>query len=142
MREASRSAPRCSSPRAVLLYVSNRHEDHPLANFAQQIAGKARTDSIFAARSQGVKRYEKTSYRSRLDGLEIPASDFTPLVPRGPRAHAAMVWVHDGVHGNWDQHYLLFIIEAVQRGYVLVAPGYRGSTGYGAELYNAIDYGR
>jgi dipeptidyl aminopeptidase/acylaminoacyl peptidase len=52
-----------------------------------------------------------------------------------------MVWVHGGVHGNWDQNYLPFIIEAVQRGYVIVAPEYRGSTGYGAELYNAIDYG-
>ena len=84
----------------MLLYLSNRHEDHPQANFAQQIAGKARTDSIFAARSQGVKRYEKTSYRSRLDGLEILASVFSPLVPHGPRAHAATVWVHGCVHGN------------------------------------------
>jgi dipeptidyl aminopeptidase/acylaminoacyl peptidase len=52
-----------------------------------------------------------------------------------------MVWVHGGVHGNWDQNYLPFIKEAVAKGYVIVAPEYRGSTGYGPELYNAIDYG-
>jgi dipeptidyl aminopeptidase/acylaminoacyl peptidase len=52
-----------------------------------------------------------------------------------------MVWVHGGVHGNWTESYLPFVIEAVQRGYVIIAPEYRGSTGYGPELYNAIDYG-
>jgi dipeptidyl aminopeptidase/acylaminoacyl peptidase len=52
-----------------------------------------------------------------------------------------MVWVHGGVHGNWDQNYLPFIIEAVQRGYVIIAPEYRGSTGYGEAFHRAIDYG-
>ena len=40
------------SARARQLYVSNRPDDHPLANYEQQMAGKARTDSIFAARAQ------------------------------------------------------------------------------------------
>lgn len=127
--------------RAERLYVSDRPEDHPVASYETHIANKARTDSIFEARSRGVMRYEKISYRSNVDGLEIPAYVFSPLEPRGPKAHAAMVWVHGGVHGNWDQNYLPFIIEAVQRGYVIVAPEYRGSTGYGAEFHNAIDYG-
>ncbi len=129
------------SARAAQLYVSNRPEDHPVANYEQHIAAKARTDSIFAARSAGVMRYEKIRYRSSADGLEIPAYVFSPLDPKGPTGHAAMVWVHGGVHGNWDQNYLPFIIEAVQRGYVIVAPEYRGSTGYGREFHNAIDYG-
>lgn len=129
------------STRAALLYVSDRHEDHPVDSFARQITAKARTDSIFAARSVGVMRYEKTTYRSSVDGMTIPVYVFAPLSSRGARAHAAMVWVHGGVHGNWDQNYLPFIIEAVQRGYVIVAPEYRGSTGYGAEHHNAIDYG-
>ncbi|MBX3134499.1 MAG: S9 family peptidase [Gemmatimonadaceae bacterium] len=128
------------SARARQLYVSNRPEDHPVANYAQHIAAKARTDSIFAARSAGVMRYEKITYRSQVDGLEIPAYVFSPLTTR-PRGHAAMVWVHGGVHGNWDQNYLPFIIEAVQRGYVILAPEYRGSTGYGEAHHNAIDYG-
>lgn len=129
------------SARAAQLYVSNRHEDHPQANFAAQIAAKARTDSIFEARSKGVMDYRKTSYKSRVDGMEIPVYVYAPLQKRGDRAHAALVWVHGGVHGNWDQNYLPFIKEAVAKGYVVVAPEYRGSTGYGPELYNAIDYG-
>jgi dipeptidyl aminopeptidase/acylaminoacyl peptidase len=129
------------SARAAMLYVSNRHEDHPQADFAAQIASKARTDSIFEARSKGVMSYRKTRYKSPVDGMEIPAYVFAPLTTRGARAHAAMVWVHGGVHGSWDQNYLPFIKEAVAKGYVIVAPEYRGSTGYGAAHYNAIDYG-
>lgn len=128
------------SARARQLYVSNRPEDHPVSNYAEAIADKARTDSIFAARSRGVMRYEKITYRSEIDGMEIPAYVFSPLNPRA-KGHAAMVWVHGGVHGNWDQNYLPFIIEAVQRGYVILAPEYRGSTGYGEAHHRAIDYG-
>ncbi|HEY0994762.1 MAG TPA: alpha/beta fold hydrolase [Gemmatimonadaceae bacterium] len=139
-RAARRAVP-MDSARAALLYVSDRPEDHPQADFAAQLAAKARTDSIFAARSAGVMAYRKTTYASAIDGMTIPVYVFAPLQPRGDRAHAALVWVHGGVHGNWDQNYLPFIREAVQRGYVVIAPEYRGSTGYGAAHYNAIDYG-
>lgn len=126
--------------RAESLFVSNRPEDHPQGDFARQLAQKRVTDSIFASRSAGVMEYRKIRYRS-LDGLEVPAYLFAPLARREPRGHAAMVWVHGGVHGDWDQMYWPFVREAVQRGYVIIAPDYRGSTGYGAEYYNAIDYG-
>ena len=129
------------SARAAALYVSNRPEDHPWSNWEGAIEGKKRTDSIFAARSVGKMQYSKIKYKSNVDGLEIPAYVFSPLTPRGNAAHAAMVWVHGGVHGNWDQNYLPFIIEAVERGYVIIAPEYRGSTGYGREFHEAIDYG-
>jgi dipeptidyl aminopeptidase/acylaminoacyl peptidase len=139
------SRPRQNVPmdpeRMERLYVSDRHEDHPVANYDQHVRNKARTDSIFAARSAGVMRFEKVSYPSAADGLAIPAYVFSPLGSRGTGRHAAMVWVHGGVHGNWDQNYLPFIIEAVQRGYVIVAPEYRGSTGYGEAFHRAIDYG-
>jgi dipeptidyl aminopeptidase/acylaminoacyl peptidase len=126
------------SARAALLYVSDRPEDHPQADFERQRAAKARVDSIYAARTRGVARYRKTTYRSPADGLEVPAYVFTPLAGR---AHPALVWVHGGVHGSWDEQYLPFVLEAVRRGYVVVAPDYRGSTGYGPAHYNAIDYG-
>lgn len=129
------------SARAAMLYVSNRPDDHPQGNFERQIENKRITDSIFTARSNGVMRFRKVTYRSSADSLTIPAYVFEPLQLRGPRQHAAMVWVHGGVHGDMNQMYLPFIIEAVQRGYVIIAPDYRGSVGHGAALYNAIDYG-
>jgi dipeptidyl aminopeptidase/acylaminoacyl peptidase len=129
------------SARARLLYVSNRPADLPQGNYEQQLVQKRRTDSIFAARSAGVMEFRKVTYRSRVDGKTIPAYLFAPLQKRGTGGHAAMVWVHGGVHSDMQETYLPFIREAVQRGYVIVTPDYRGSTGHGKELYEAIDYG-
>ncbi|HSG48233.1 MAG TPA: alpha/beta fold hydrolase, partial [Longimicrobiales bacterium] len=129
------------SARAAELYVSNRWEDHPIADYEAHIAGKARTDSIFEAVTAGVVDYRKVTYRSRVGDMDIPAYVFQPLDKRGVRGHAAMIWVHGGVHGNWTANYWPFVREAVERGYVVIAPEYRGSTGYGPEHHNAIDYG-
>jgi dipeptidyl aminopeptidase/acylaminoacyl peptidase len=129
------------SARARTLYVSNRPDDHPIADFEQQIRRKARTDSIYRAHARGNYDFQKVTYRSRADGMQIPAYVFQPLQRRGARGHAAMIWVHGGVHGDWGTGMMPFVKEAVQRGYVIIAPDYRGSTGYGAAHYFAIDYG-
>ncbi|MEJ7810828.1 MAG: prolyl oligopeptidase family serine peptidase [Gemmatimonadaceae bacterium] len=136
-----RQVVKIDSARAAQLYVSNRPEDHPQADFARQMTAKAATDSILAARSRGQMEFRKVTYKSTVDGLEIPAYLFAPIEKRGARGHAAMIWVHGGVHGDMDQMYLPFIKEAVERGYVIITPDYRGSTGHGPALYNAIDYG-
>jgi dipeptidyl aminopeptidase/acylaminoacyl peptidase len=149
-QESSAPASRPSRPtrpvvmdtaRARTLYVSNRSDDHPIADFDAQIRAKARTDSLYAAHARGNYDFQKVKYRSRADGMEIPAYLFQPLQRRGPRGHAAMVWVHGGVHGDWTAGMMPFVKEAVQRGYVIIAPDYRGSTGHGAKHYFAIDYG-
>ena len=127
--------------RARQLYVSNKPEDLPKADFDRSIAGKKVTDSIYAARFRGTVDFQKITYKSSADGMEIPAYLFAPMNKRGPRGHAAMVWVHGGVHGNWDQSMLPFVREAVERGYVIITPDYRGSTGHGDTHHMAIDYG-
>jgi dipeptidyl aminopeptidase/acylaminoacyl peptidase len=136
-----RRSVRIDTARAAQLYVSNRHEDHPRPDFERQIQQKARTDSIYRARSRGVMDFQKITYKSAVDGMTIPAYLFQPLNKRGVKGHAAMVWVHGGVHGDWGTIYFPFVKEAIDRGYVVIAPEYRGSTGYGAEHYLAIDYG-
>jgi dipeptidyl aminopeptidase/acylaminoacyl peptidase len=132
---------RMDSTRAAQLYVSNRSEDHPQRDHARDILAKARTDSLYRARSRGVMDFQKMSYRSSVDGMTIPAYLFQPLAKRSARGHAAMVWVHGGVHGDWSAIMFPFVREAVERGYVVIAPEYRGSTGYGPVHFNAIDYG-
>jgi len=84
---------------------------------------------------------EKTTFRSLVGDLNIPVYIFQPLELRKAQGHAALVWVHENLHGDLYAHYFPFIREAVDRDYVVVAPEYRGSTGYGKEFYNAIDYG-
>jgi dipeptidyl aminopeptidase/acylaminoacyl peptidase len=129
------------SARARALYVSNRWEDHPIDDYEEDIEGKARTDSIYRAVTDGVVDFQKVTYRSRIGDMDIPAYVYQPLEKRGARGHAAMIWVHGGVHGNWGATMWPFVREAVERGYVIIAPEYRGSTGYGEEHHRAIDYG-
>jgi dipeptidyl aminopeptidase/acylaminoacyl peptidase len=128
--------------RSAELYVSNRPEDHdPGRDYARDVALKAQIDSIYRAASRGSFDFRKVTYRSSADGMEIPAYIFQPLNLRGAGGHAALIWVHGGVHGNWSAGMLPFVREAMERGYVVIAPEYRGSTGYGRDHHNAIDYG-
>ena len=128
--------------RARALYVSNRPEDHSRGHdFEADVRSKAEIDRRYAEASRGVMDFRKVTYRSSVGDLDIPAYVFQPLARRGARGHAAMVWVHGGVHGNWGLTMFPFVREAVERGYVIVCPEYRGSTGYGERHHNAIDYG-
>src|SRR5574344_857174 len=52
-----------------------------------------------------------------------------------------LVFPHGGIHGSLGSSYNQIIREMLVQGYVVVAPDYRGSTGYGKEFYEAIDYG-
>ena len=128
--------------RARQLYVSNDHADHGRnVNFEAQVQAKAEIDRRYAEVTKGVVDYQKISYRSSVGDLDIPAYLFQPLKKRGAKGHAALVWVHGGVHGNWSITMWPFVREAVERGYVVICPEYRGSTGYGEKHYMEIDYG-
>jgi dipeptidyl aminopeptidase/acylaminoacyl peptidase len=128
--------------RARQLYVSNKHEDHSRPDFKRQIDEKAKEDARYPALCKGVMDCTKVTYRSSVGDMDIPAYLFQPLDKRGAKGHAAMIWVHGGVHSNWTlAPYFPFVKEAVARGYVIIAPEYRGSTGYGEQHYLAIDYG-
>lgn len=124
------------------LYVSKNPAD--LAgcgnNCDSQMRQRLSTDSAYEARSKGVVEFRKVTYKSRVDGLEIPAYLFAPLT-KSPEKHPALVWVHGGVHSNWALSMWPFVREAVQRGYVIITPNYRGSTGFGNDFYRKIDYG-
>ncbi len=71
--------------------------------------------------------------------LIIYAYTFTPkkLAGKAPM----MVFVHGGVHSSFESAYAHIVRELLQQGYVVVAPEYRGSTGYGREFFDQIDYG-
>ncbi|MCK5776147.1 MAG: prolyl oligopeptidase family serine peptidase, partial [Bacteroidales bacterium] len=48
---------------------------------------------------------------------------------------------HGGVHGDFTTYYAHIVRELIAQGYIIVAPEYRGSTGYGKSYYENIDYG-
>ena len=86
-------------------------------------------------------RMEKISYRSGAGDLEVPAFVFRPVGDAARGSEPALVWVHEDIRGHLYEHYIPYIREAVARGYVVIAPEYRGSIGYGEKYYDAIDYG-
>ena len=66
------------------------------------------------------------------------------FVPKGldeSKKYPLIVFPHGGVHSNMGSYYAHIIGELIRQGYLVVAPEYRGSTGYGAKLYELVDYG-
>jgi dienelactone hydrolase len=110
-------------------------------NFEGDQQRQTQTDATWRAASDGYMSMQKTTYKSSADGLEIPVFIFKPLKLRGPKQHAALVWVHPDIRGHVYEYYIPYVREAVARGYVVIAPEYRGSVGYGQAFYDAIDYG-
>lgn len=142
----ARPDPRLAVPmdpeRARQLYVSKDPKHHSIGHdYQRDLERKQADDARYADLCQGVLACTKVSYRSSVGDLDVPAYLFQPLLTRGAKGHPAMVWVHGGVHGNWGLTMFPFVKEAVARGYVIVAPDYRGSTGYGEAFHQAIDYG-
>ena len=75
------------------------------------------------------------------DGKPVPAYLFVPKNLDRTKKHPAVVWVHgDGVNQNYDGWhvqrnyavYYSFHQYLLQQGYVVLAPDYRGSIGYGS----------
>ncbi len=66
---------------------------------------------------------------------------FTPKESFGGGKLPLLVFPHGGVHADFDLNALHIVREMIAQGYIVVAPDYRGSTGYGRAMYEAIDYG-
>ncbi len=110
-------------------------------DFDRMLREQADTDKTWKSASDGFMQEEKITYRSKAGDMDIPAFVFQPLKLRGPKGHAALVWVHENIRGHLYEHYVPYIREATAKGYIVIAPEYRGSIGYGKEFYDAIDYG-
>lgn len=57
------------------------------------------------------------------------------------KKYPLIVLPHGGVHSDFTTYYTHIVRELISQGYVIVAPEYRGSTGYGRAHYEKIDYG-
>ena len=73
------------------------------------------------------------SYTSS-DGMDIPAFLFKPLDVDPDTLLPAIVWVHGGPNYQFMNVWNPTVQLLVNRGYVVMAPNFRGSTGYGEEF--------
>lgn len=74
--------------------------------------------------------------------LIIQAYTFIPKKIDRSKKQPLLVLAHQGIHGNVSSTELGHIMrELMEQGYTVIAPDYRGSSGYGAAFYSQIDYG-
>lgn len=66
---------------------------------------------------------------------------FIPKSVDANKKYPLMVLPHGGVHGDLTTYYTHIVRELMAQGYIVIAPEYRGSTGYGKSYYENIDYG-
>jgi len=81
------------------------------------------------------------------DGKPVPGWLFVPRNLDHSKKHPAIIWVHgDGVNQNYDGWhvqrnyavYYSFHQYLLQQGYIVFAPDYRGSIGYGRDWRNGV----
>ncbi len=66
---------------------------------------------------------------------------FIPKGIDGGKKYPLLVFPHGGVHGDFTTYYAHIVREMMAQGYIVIAPEYRGSTGYGKSYWERIDYG-
>ncbi|NPD83659.1 S9 family peptidase [Lentimicrobium sp. L6] len=66
---------------------------------------------------------------------------FIPKSVDASKKYPLIVLPHGGVHGDLTTYYTHIVRELMAQGYIVIAPEYRGSTGYGKSYYESIDYG-
>lgn len=81
------------------------------------------------------------------DGQQVPAWLFVPKNLDRSKKHPAIVWIHgDGINQNYDgwhiqRNYAVYYSYhqyLLQQGYIVIAPDYRGSIGYGRDWRNGV----
>lgn len=66
------------------------------------------------------------------------------FIPKGidvTKKYPLIVLPHGGVHADFTTYHYHIIKELLAQKYIVVAPEYRGSTGYGKSFWQLIDYG-
>ncbi len=71
----------------------------------------------------------------------ITAYTFLPKKYLGEKKLPLLVYVHGGVHANVNSQAVNVFRELLVQGYAIIAPDYRGSSGYGRVFWELIDYG-
>src|SRR5881397_1289632 len=73
---------------------------------------------------------------------EVIISAYTFFPKKTARKIPLIVFAHGEIHGNvtTDEEPVI-VRELVQQGYAVIAPDYRGSSGYGGDFWRQIDYG-
>lgn len=129
-----------------LLIDSQRHELDMLHRqvddlmFFHRLADQAEVDTVMFT---GPPSQYQPNATAQGAGNEIILQAYV-FVPKGldrSRKHPLLVHPHGGVHSNYTSSTVNVLREVLAQGYTVIAPEYRGSTGYGKAFFELIDYG-
>ena len=90
-----------------------------------------------------VQPKESCEFLDSLKGNQVKFSAYIFISKKAKQGkkYPLLVLPHGGIHGTFGTSYIHIIKEMLAQGYIVVAPDYRGSTGYGKWFYETIDYG-
>jgi dipeptidyl aminopeptidase/acylaminoacyl peptidase len=97
-----------------------------------------RTLVAFDSRYGSTIRMERAQFPA-IDHRLGPAYIFTPLAMKPGRKYPGLVFIRESAHGQFRPSYFPIIEEAIRRGYIVICPDIRGSTGYGLAYYRDVD---
>jgi dipeptidyl aminopeptidase/acylaminoacyl peptidase len=86
-------------------------------------------------------KVKDSTERGALNPVKFWAYIFIPKGIDRNKKYPLLVLPHGGVHADFTTYHAHIIREMMAQGYIVVAPEYRGSTGYGKTFYERIDYG-
>jgi len=124
-------------------------------NFVQQELAKQISDLMWFQRLEDIGAVDKVRFtgppprvtnnptgQGAGNEIIITAYTFLPKKYLAATKLPLLVLVHGGVHGDVKpDHDIRVVRELLQQGYAIIAPDYRGSTGYGRDYWQLIDYG-
>lgn len=106
-----------------------------------RVGDVALVDKVFLPTVPNPREVETYGIANERHPLKIWCYVFEPRDRKAGQRLPLVVLPHGGVHGDFDTYYTHIVRELVAEGYVVLAPEYRGSTGYGRAYQHSIDYG-
>jgi dipeptidyl aminopeptidase/acylaminoacyl peptidase len=108
----------------------------------ERVGDVAFIDKVYLTGPPKPDRVEKNKDRQGYGNpMRFQTYIFIPRDVDASKKYPLLVLPHGGVHSNFNTFYTHIIRELMAQQYIVVAPEYRGSTGYGRGFYQSIDYG-
>jgi dipeptidyl aminopeptidase/acylaminoacyl peptidase len=126
-----------SDPQLGLLFVETAGQ--PLRYY---LVGKGSPQLLYDANRSGIDGRYFSEWRSgwvtSFDGLEIPVHLFIPNGTSAQQPRPVILFIHGGPEAHVDPGYTSEIQFLNNRGFIVVAPNVRGSTGFG-KAFESLD---
>jgi dipeptidyl aminopeptidase/acylaminoacyl peptidase len=107
----------------------------------QRVGDVAEVDKVYVATVPNPKEAQTYGIANQRHPFRMWQYVFVPRKIDRSKKHPLLVLPHGGVHGDFTTYYTHIVRELMDQGYVVIAPEYRGSTGYGRDYERSIDYG-